>query len=259
MTTRLLPTLALAALLAACGGASNPTASQAPGSSATPAGATPTVAATAVAGDSITSADVAAALKALQAVNSWRFAGKYWSGYGGEGTEQAVDGVQVTKPDAAIDATHHNAQTGDFRYIRVGDDIWVTLGGPEVFYHYDAADSDNLRSQYEPFYIDSLVADAAGSRIEYDPVGVETVNGAQAMHYTLSDYNREKLTELSGLAPEKWAGDVWIATNGGYLVKFAWGPQTVADAQPIMGFNYDTLEVNCDCPVEPPTNVATPN
>jgi len=258
MTTRLLPALALAAFLAACGGATNPGSSQTPGSTSTPAGATSTPAATVVAGDSITADDVAAALRALQGLDSWKFGGKYWQGYGGAGTEQAVDGVQRSKPEAATDAVHHTADAGDIHYVRIGDDIWVTLGGPDLFYHYDAADSDNLRSQYEPYYIDSLVADAAGSQLEYDPVGVETVNGAQAMHYTLSDYNREKLTELSGLDPDKWAGDVWIATDGGYLVKFAWGPQTVADAQPIMGFNYDTLAVNCDCPVEAPTNIATP-
>jgi hypothetical protein len=89
-------------------------------------------------------------------------------------------------------------------------------------------------------------------------VAVETVNGVAAMHYGLSQYNREKLTELSGLDPDSWAGDVWIATDGGYLVKLRWGPQNVEDAQPILGFNYDTLETNCDCPINPPTNVASP-
>ena len=78
------------------------------------------------------------------------------------------------------------------------------------------------------------------------------------MHYTRTDSGREKLAETLGLTPDKLAGDVWIATDGGYLVKFAWGPQNVADAQPIMGFNYDTLAVNCDCPVQAPTNIATP-
>jgi hypothetical protein len=257
MMIRLSAGLAIALAVAACGGAS--TTTQPPAGSSTPAAASATPATTAAAGDSITAQDVTAALKALQALDSWKFTSKYWSAYAGAGTEQSVDGVQRSKPDAATDATHHNADTGDFRYIRIGDDIWATLGTPDTFYHYDAATSDNLRSQYEPFYIDSLVADAAGSQVEYDPLGVETVNGVQSMHYTRSDSGREKLAETLGLTPDKLAGDVWIATNGGYLVKFAWGPQNIADAQPIMGFNYDTLQVNCDCPIEAPTNVATPN
>jgi hypothetical protein len=253
--------IALVALvLAACGGGATPTqppaGSSTPGASSPSGGATSSPMPTAAAGESITADDVAAALRALQALDSWKFAGKYWQGHAGAGTEQSVAGVQRQKPEVAVDAVHHSADS-DNRYIRIGDDIWVTLGDTK-FYHYDAADSANLISQYEPAYVADLVADAAGSQLEYDPVGVETVNGAQAMHYTLSGYNREKLTELSGLDPDKWAGDVWIATNGGYLVKFAWGPQNTTDAQPVMGFNYDTLEVNCDCPVEAPTDVATP-
>jgi hypothetical protein len=266
MTVRSTSVVAVVLILAACGGGAVPTGgppTQAPGSSstaassATPAGATATPASTPAAGESITADDVSAALDALEALDSWKFASKYWTGYAGTGTEQSVEGTERRQPVKATDAEHHSAN-GDLHYTRIGDDIWVNLGTPDVFYHYDAATSENLISQYEPLYIETLVADASGSQLEYEPVGVETVNGVAATHYSLSQFNREKLTELSGLDPDHWAGDVWIATDGGYLVKLRWGPQNVEDAQPILGFNYDTLEVNCDCPINPPTNVASP-
>jgi hypothetical protein len=266
MTVRSTAVVAMVLVLAACGGGALPTGgqpTQGPGGSSPPTGgattpgATATPGGTAAAGDAITAEDVRAALDALEALDSWRFTSKYWTGYAGTGSEQSVQGTERRQPEVATDAAHHSA-ISDVHYTRIGDDIWVNLGTPDVFYHYDAATSANLISQYEPLYIETLVAQAAGITREYEPIGVETVNGVQAMHYGLSEADRQQLVERSGLDPDHWAADVWIATNGGYLVKLSWGPQNVEDAQPVLGFNYDTLEVNCDCPINPPTNVASP-
>jgi hypothetical protein len=197
-----------------------------------------------------------AALTALQARDSWMFQVKAFTKDLGEAAEQDVTGTERRKPQVAVDATHHGP-TGDFRYIRIGDDIWVDLG-QGTFYHYGAADSANLISQYEPFYIAALVAEAAGSSTHYTAISEENVINIRAVHYRMTEEDRTSAAQFVGLTADQWAGDVWIAQDGGYLVRFIWGPQTLDTASPIMGFNYDTTAVNCTCPISPPTNVASP-
>jgi hypothetical protein len=77
------------------------------------------------------------------------------------------------------------------------------------------------------------------------------------MHYRISEADLEDIVQLTELTPDQWGGDAWIATDGGYLVQLAWGPQRPADAQISTGFIYDVADVNCECPIEPPTGSAT--
>jgi hypothetical protein len=83
-------------------------------------------------------------------------------------------------------------------------------------------------------------------------VAVETVNGAQAMHYTLSENDRENVTQFLEIQPSLFAGEVWIALEDGHLVALAWGPQSKETADATMGFRYDVTSVNCGCPIEAP-------
>ena len=97
------------------------------------------------------------------------------------------------------------------------------------------------------------------SRVEYEPVGPETINGIAADHYRASESDRENLVQShSGLTPDQWAADIWLAVDGGYIFRLAWGPRTLDTAQASMRFLYDTTSTNCECPVNPPTNVASP-
>jgi hypothetical protein len=242
--------LAVMLVLVACGGGTAPTPAGTLAPGQTPSPVQPTPAGPAEPGESITGENVLAAVTALQALDSWTFEATYWTRGLGANLESSVDGTERRTPEVAIAATH-SSTAGDFQFIHIGDDIWTTLGTDE-FFHYDAEGSENLLEQYEPSYIATLVGAVSRSTLEFEPVAVETVNGIATTHFTLSENDRENVTQTLDIDPALWAGDAWIANDGGYLVALAWGPQSLEDAQPIQGFRYDVTSVNCTCPVEPP-------
>jgi hypothetical protein len=88
--------------------------------------------------------------------------------------------------------------------------------------------------------------------MSFESVGDEDVSGVATTHYTLSEADREDVTQLYDIDPADWAGDVWIAKDGGYAMQLAWGPQSIEDAQISTGFSYLVTAVNCECPIEPP-------
>lgn len=238
-------------IVAACGGVSPPAASPTPGSDTTP-GAQPTPDGPPPNGqaDYITTDDIAAAFAALEAQGSWTFDSTFYlEGYGDATT---VSGTERRAPETAIDAVHAS-ELGEYHYIRIDNDVWTDVGAG--FAHALASESPNLLAQYEPLHLAGVVDTTTGWRrtVEYDYVGEETVNGVAATRYTLNEFDRESLTERNDLEPEQWAGDVWLAQDGGHLVRFVWGPQSVeaAPAAPF-GLVYDVTSVNCSCPVEPP-------
>jgi hypothetical protein len=251
MTVRSIAVVVLMLVLAACGGS--------PPATSTPAGASPTPAGTPVAGQPIGSTDVRNAMAALSRLDSYQFTGAYFTGYVGVGEAVSLSGTERSKPTLAIDSTAQTA-TATGHYIRVGNDIWVNTGNPDFFYHYSATDAGagSVIAQYEPYALATHIAQASGIRNTYQPVGPETVNGIASTHYAMSQADRDALIRQSGLDPETWAGDVWIATNGGYLVSLRWGPQFAGETKPSSGFIWDTTATNCECPVVPPTNVANP-
>jgi len=243
----------LAVILAACGGSPGDSS----GAVATPGGGGATAApggngGSGSQGGSITVAsDFDAALPALEALGSWRFEATVIAA--SSGGDLTITGTERRQPESAVSATH--VTLGEtFQYVRIGDDIWADVGTGE-FYHYDAADARNLISQYEPFHLDFLWATATASAFdEYELVGTERVNGVDTRHYRQTEYERSKVTDRLGLSPDDWLGDVWIASDGDYLVRVSWGPATpdvMAETGGI-GFTYDATDFGCTCPVEPP-------
>lgn len=255
MTVRSTAVAVVMLVLAACGGTS-PT--QSPGGSPRPAGPTPTLAPTPAPGAAVTSADVRNAMAALSRLDSYQFTGAYFTGYAGVGSQVSLNGTERSTPTFAIDSTSQAANGPAGHYIRIANDLWVNTGVPDAFYHYDATTSGNLIAQFEPYAVAVHIADASGLQNTYQPVGVETVNGVESMHYGLSQADRDSLIQRSGLDPKTWAGDVWLATNGGYLVSLRFGPLFEGETEPGQGFIWDTTATNCSCPVNPPTNVANP-
>jgi hypothetical protein len=255
MAVRSMTALVVVLLLSACGG---PAATQpAPGTrtptgaTATPAGATATPAGP-VGGESIDHTGIASALAALQSLDSWAFAETYWIERTEGQEEFGVRGEENRKPVAAVHGEHPQEDGTIFEYFRIGDDIWYDLGTGN-FTQIKASEAKNLIAQYEPFYITALAASVtAYTNVEYEPVGEETVSEIPAMHYRATQSDLENIVQLTNLQPAQWGADVWIAKDGAYLVRLAWGPQSSDTAQAIMGFNYYLLEVNCDCPIEPP-------
>ena len=244
----------LAALAVACGGGAStatnrPSAGGPPAASTAPGQPTPLVVEE---GEPIEREHVLAAFEALESVDSWTFTTTYWVKGSTENFEQTITGTERRNPAFAIDAIHEQPDGDEYRYIRVEDDIWTDVATGE-FFHSDAAGSENLIEQYEPYYGAALVDDAAGGgSLEFEPVGIETVNSRPAMHYTLSENDRENAVQFLDIEPSQFAGEIWIAIDGGHLVALAWGPQSKETAGSTMGFRYDVTSVNCECPIEAP-------
>lgn len=246
---------AAALLIAACGG-------PAPGSTDLPDGGTPPSTTDSPAtdtpapvppggGDVLLAGEIAGALTALEAKGSWMFEVTVIAA--SSGGDLSIVGTERREPVPAVSA-RHTTQGSEFGYIRIGDDIWYDVAIGE-WTHVDAGDARNLISQYEPFHVAGLVGFAAASvNNEYELVGEEEANGVSTRHYRLSEDDRTSVTEPLGLTPDQWLGDVWIATDGGYLVRYRWGPESLAVMAETggIGFSYDATDFGCTCPVEPP-------
>lgn len=255
MTRLALLVVAAAMLLAACGGASptggGGTETDTPdGDTAAPATPGASVGAPS-GGDLLTPDDIAAAFAATEALGSWTFEANVYAPT--SGGDLVITGTERRQPERAVAAVH-STPNGDFGYVRIGDDIWYDVATGE-WTRVDAASAANLIRQYEPFHLAALVEMAVATRFyEYEFVAEEDANGVPSRHYRLSESDREKVTQPVGLTPDQWAGDVWVATDGGYLVRYRWGPQSfeVLAATGGVGFSYDATSFGCECPIEPP-------
>ena len=255
MRMRSFAVLAFVLTLVACGGGSTPSAS--------PVGPTPTPAGTPAPGQAISHTEIQNAFTALNTLDSYQYKGAYFTGYTGVGQPTMLQGTERQKPQYEVDSsttTQNQTDTGTqtAQYIRIGNDIWVNTGNPDLFYHYDATNPANgaLLAQYEPYGLSLQIAKASGAQLQYQPIGTETVNGVASTHYGLSQADRDNLIQQSGLDPQTWAGDIWLANSGGWVVSVRWGPVMQGQTDPTSGFIWDTTATNCTCPVTAPTNVA---
>jgi hypothetical protein len=244
--------LVAAVVLVACGGDTPPAATPPPGAEQTP-GAEPTPPGPPPDGslEYLTTEDIAAAFAALEAKASWTFDTTFYlEGYE---TETTLRGTERRAPLAAIDVMHR-WEDSDAHYVRIDDDVWVSLGDGR-YTHALASESPNLIVQYEPLHLAELISRTNGwqRNVQYDLVGQETINGVRALHYTLDEIDREFMIDRVKIEPEEWGGDFWIAADGGYLVRFVWGPQSLETASVApYGVIYDVTAVGCDCPVDSP-------
>ena len=242
-----------AILLAACGGGT-PAATDGTSSSGGKASAQESHAASSAApgdGDILTPDDISAAFGSLEDQGSWMFQAEVFTA--AAGGNLSITGIERREPEQAV-AAEHSTANGVFGYIRIGDDIWFDVA-TDTWTHADAGSAGNLIAQYEPLHLAGLVSFAGFTPSnEYEYVGDEEANGVPSRHYRLSLADREHTTQALGLTPDQWAGDVWIAIDGGYLVRYVWGPQSLdlLAATGGIGFSYDATDIGCSCPIEAP-------
>jgi len=202
-----------------------------------------------VGGDTIDSSGIEAAVNALQSQESRQFSVDAISA----GSEQTVTGTERGSPDTAVEASHSQPGGGaPFQYIRINDDIWYDVGTGQ-FTQVSADEAQNLIVQYEPYYLSGLADSVEVQGYEWDFVDNQTISGVPSAHYLLSEADRENITQSLDMEPGDFAGDVFIAKEGGYLMQLTWGPQTTENPVVTTGFDYLVTAVNCECPIEPPT------
>jgi hypothetical protein len=123
--------------------------------------------------------------------------------------------------------------------IRVGEKLWFQSGEQWI-----EVSSDDMASSMDDtlFNLDSMAAGLTGdARL----VGEEEINGVAARHYSFD----ESILGTALGAYDKISGDVWVAKEGEYVVKYAF---TSEDAKAIYRWIWEVYDVNAPFTIEPP-------
>jgi hypothetical protein len=162
--------------------------------------------------------------------------------------------AQRTAMSSASQLEGEAGQFGSFEVITVGDmSYWVTKDADGVESCSSMSSSEATNPQEGVFTPDMM-----GGISDAKYLGTETVNGVRAKHYAW----QENSLPVWGFSAVK--GDVWIATDGEYVVKYAVeasGKGTLFGSSQEEGtvrFEYDLTDVNGSFTIEPPVECEVP-
>jgi drug/metabolite transporter superfamily protein YnfA len=231
--------LAGALALAACGGSSSPSPSTGSGASSAPtqepsATQEPTTteapgSSTAGGGGADGSVAFSAATSALDALDSYSFKVEIQS-VSVDGSDTTTDhtllsGAVFNKPTAASSLDNQSLDpdgtiSSETAIVVIGSDAWIRDGDSTQPWVAEPAVAAGAVVQmmvgFRPEKIFGTYFAALGG--DFNAVGTETKNGVQATHYKGNDQIGTILGALAGGVQGTWTSDVWIATDGGYLV-----------------------------------------
>ena len=167
-----------------------------------------------------------------------------------EGT-QAGQAVKTDKTTVMLAASQPAARQVTIQRAGEGAVVLAELNGARYEKHGENActatavvPGEVLADQYEPAaLLDSVVG--------ADEAGAEAVNGVPTHHYTFA----ERALGREGFS--KSTGELWIADEGGYIVKYVLTTQAGAeffgpDVEGKMTWDYELTGVNQPVTVEPP-------
>jgi hypothetical protein len=123
--------------------------------------------------------------------------------------------------------------------IRIGDKLWFQSGEQWI-----EVSSDDMASSMDDMFF-NLDSVAAGLTGDAKLVGQEDVNGVATRHYT---FDESLMGTVLG-AYEKVQGDVWVAEEGDYVVKYAF---TAEDEKANYRWIWEVYDVNAPFTIEPP-------
>lgn len=247
----------LAAMVAGCGSGAadsttpSPTASSTVSDPASASGAESTApGASADAGATALNA----AAERLADVTSYRFSVRFSGQSAGATDSQAVtmEGTVVTEPERALEFSVRDEAGGgssSLRYVVIGDEAWMDLGDGGVV-PFAVDDADTLFEAYSPqsLFGQSYVGYVDGMKA----VGSEEKNGVGTTHYAADESTLGAVAAVYGGAAASWNMDVWVASNGGYLVSAVMGGD-------VSGADGGSYEVSIDVfDIDSPSNVVTP-
>jgi hypothetical protein len=165
-------------------------------------------------------------------------------------TVEPKPGSDATPSDSRIEIAHTRdplaEQTTFFDQggiangvIRVGDKLWFQTGTEWI-----EVSSDDMASSLQDTFFD-LNSIAAGLTGDARLVGEEEINGVDARHYSFD----ETILGTALGAYDKISGDVWVAKEGEYVVKYAF---TSEDAKATYRWIWEVHDVNAPFTIEPP-------
>jgi hypothetical protein len=211
--------------LAACSSA----ASSAPGTSSGGGGATEPVASEAGGGPGGSgglTADFGPAANALDNLDSYKFdveiTSSSTSTFGAAGTT-SFTGVVVNKPQKAqlLDETVKDASgnvTSELHILVIGDNAWTRATANGTYQALPGQAVTGMTAGLLAFQPQKLFATVFGTlSSDYNQVGTESKNGVQSNHFHGNESIGTFFTALAGTSAS-WTSDVWLATDGGYLV-----------------------------------------
>jgi len=271
---RSLPALGLVSVLlvAACGGSASqspspgssasvaPGETSGPGDSGAPA-PTEGSAGTSVPGDG--SEAFGAATTALDALDSYAFRVEITSssttGSTTTSSRTMMSGVVVNGPEEASSLLQGELDdagnmTSGSEIVIIGAEAWLrSLPGEEPWTAIPAAQAGAFvqsMAAFRPEQMFSLYFAGVGGNFEV--VGTETKNGVETTRYKGDEAVGAMLGAIAGFQGS-WSSEVWIANDGGYLVRSEASAQAAAGPD-AGGYSIvvDITEPNSAGPIEPP-------
>lgn len=258
---------AVVLLAAACGGAASPSPS-----SGGPAGTEgpgvsdePTAGVTAGPGESSGTAGTGtaaftAATTALDALDSYAYSVEIQSSGAGGASHTLMTGVVVNKPSkassleqATIEAD--GTKSGETGIILIGDQAWLRNGAPTAPWTEVPASQAAIFVQtfaaYRPEQMFGIYFAGIGGN--FADAGSETRNGVSATRYKGDEAVGAILGAIAGVQGT-WSSDVWIANDGGYLVRSeASATAGTGTAGGSFSIVVDITEINSAGPIAPPS------
>ncbi len=139
------------------------------------------------------------------------------------------------------------AMTGDmteerFESVQIGDKQYAVFGSECV--SSAAAEGDEL--DMEVFTVEDVMGDFRDVRRVHPD---ETVNGIQCQHYVFDE------SSVTWATMSMAKGEVWVAADGGYIVKFTMegeGNNPLTEEQGRIEWVYEVKDINTPITIEPP-------
>lgn len=253
MTKRIpfLLVVALAVIVAACGG-----------SAGTPAG-DGTIAGGTGDGRPVTSGEVVdevlvtGAIAKLATLPAFSYETKIGSDARGTPYLKTITGVE--RPLEASRSYYASANDGvTWASVTVNGAYFTDIGrGLEPF----DPPRDDATAAGDPDWIANLLNQYEHLFDEFELVGDETIDGRGVKHLALGERDLERMLQLvddPGL--ESFSFELWIDAADGYLVRAHYGRQPFGASgfTSLVEFAFELSDVGCDCPITAPAIAATP-
>jgi hypothetical protein len=139
-------------------------------------------------------------------------------------------------------------QSGAFEMITIGDTRYMVMQDQDGKRSCISTSSDEGTQPQQGLFSPDMMGGVSGARY----VNTETANGIQAKHYTWQEGG------LAGLGFASAKGEVWVAVDGNYVVKYtaeATGKGALfgsTQEEGTIAVEYNLIEVNGSFKIEPP-------